>query len=54
MNGVETFRFSFRQTDEPHGTNLESRLLDALKDLAGEPSSDRVRFDDGQRPFHIR
>ena len=35
----------------PHGTNLESRVLDALNDPAGEPPLDGVRLDDGQRPL---
>ncbi len=46
-----SLRPALRQVHAPHGTNLESLVLDALNDPAGEPPFDGVRLDDGQRPF---
>jgi hypothetical protein len=34
--------------DAPHGTDLESLVLDALNEPAGESPFDRVRLYDGQ------
>ena len=54
MHRVEAFRLPLRQMDTLHGTNLESRILDVLNDLAGKVPLDSVRLDDGQRPLgHI-
>jgi hypothetical protein len=55
VDGVEAFRLPLRQMNEPHGTNLESLVLDALNDLARKTPFDGIRFDDGQRSLgHIR
>ena len=54
MHRVEAFGLALRQVDAPHGTNLESFVLDALNDPAGEAPLDRVRLDDRQRPLGIR
>ena len=55
MHRVEAFGLRFDKVHAPHGTNLESLVLDALNDPAGQTPLHGVRLDDGQRPFgHIR
>ena len=51
MDGVEPLGLAFRQVQPPHGTNLESLVLDAVQNPAGELPLHRVRLDNGQRPL---
>src|SRR5919202_5463825 len=54
MYGVEAFRFGLRQMQHPHGTNSESRVLDALDDATRVPRLHSVGLDDRERSFrHI-
>jgi hypothetical protein len=53
MHGIKPLGFASREMKHPHGTNLESGLLDALNDPAGVTSRHRIRFDDRKRSFHI-
>jgi hypothetical protein len=54
MHGIEPFRFTLSQPLQPHGTNLESCLFDALNDFAAVTRRNRVRLDDRKRQLHIR
>jgi hypothetical protein len=49
MHGVKAFRVFLGQMDALHGTDLESRLFDTLKDGTREMPFDSIRLDDGQR-----
>ena len=51
VHRVEAFGLLLRQMHAPHGTNLESLVLDALNDPAGEMPFHGVRLDDRQRPL---
>ena len=53
VDGVEALRLADREVKQPHGTDLESRLLDALNNTACVPCGDGIRLDDGQCTFHI-
>ena len=54
MDGIEAFRLAFRQVQLPYGTNLESLVLDPVQNTPGKPPLDRIRLDNGQRPFDHR
>src|ERR687887_385713 len=54
VHGVKAFRLTFGQTDEPHGTNLESFSFDALNNRTREVPFDCIRLYDGQRPLGHR
>jgi hypothetical protein len=54
MDRIEPLRLSPGQLDPADGTNLESRLLDALNDPAGEPPLYGIGFDNGKRAFDHR
>ena len=48
-----TFRFAAGEMQHPHGTNLESGLLDALNDPARVARRHCIRLDDRECSFHI-
>src|SRR5262245_24350443 len=54
MHRVKPFGVAPGQMDAFHGTNLESRLFDALNDAAGKPPFHRIRLDDRQRSLGHR
>jgi hypothetical protein len=53
MHGIKALGFTSREMKHPHGTNLESGLLDALNDPARVAGRHCIRFDDRKRSFHI-
>ena len=48
MDRVEALGFLLRQVPQPHRTNAESRVFDALDDPAGKARPDGVWLDDGK------
>jgi hypothetical protein len=51
MHVVKPLSLGFREVQPAHGTNLESLVLDAVKNPAGKMPFHRVRLYDGQRPL---
>ena len=51
MHRIEAFGLRPGQMDVPDGTNLESRLLDALKNRANLAPFDGIGLDNRQRPL---
>jgi hypothetical protein len=49
MNSVKAFGFLHREVNAPHGTNLESGILDTLENSAGDVPLESVRLDNRQR-----